>query len=108
VLSHCHFTLVLGLLLAAVGTREAVAHPGVSGGVFTACLLPAGAAVFTQGSPRPRKRSPMMSSPPSCGEPQRWLDRATAATQRWSGWPGQRIPSWRWPRGRRVGSCPCR
>lgn len=47
VLSYCHFILLLGLLLAAVGTREAVAHPGASGGVFTACLLPAGAAVFT-------------------------------------------------------------
>ena len=47
VLSYGHFTLLLGLLLAAVGARYTVGHPGVVAPAFTACLLPAGAAVFT-------------------------------------------------------------
>lgn len=47
VLSYGHFTLLLGLLLAAVGARFAVGHPGTVAPAFTACLLPAGAAMYT-------------------------------------------------------------
>lgn len=47
VLSYGHFMLLLGLLLAAVGTREVAAHPLQISPAFTACLLPAGSGVFT-------------------------------------------------------------
>jgi low temperature requirement protein LtrA len=46
VLSYGHFALLLGLLLAAVGARDVVAHPGATPPVFTACLLPAGTALY--------------------------------------------------------------
>lgn len=47
VLSYGHFALLLGLLVAGVGAREVVAHPQGINGTFTACLLPAGTALFT-------------------------------------------------------------
>jgi low temperature requirement protein LtrA len=46
VLTYGHFALLAGLLVAAVGARQAVAQPAVTGGAFAACLLPAGTAVF--------------------------------------------------------------
>lgn len=47
VLTYGHFALLLGLLVAAVGARQAVAEPAATGGAFAACLLPAGTAIFT-------------------------------------------------------------
>jgi low temperature requirement protein LtrA len=46
VLGYGHFVLLLGLLAAAVGTRDAVAHPSTVSEAFAACLLPAGTAMF--------------------------------------------------------------
>jgi low temperature requirement protein LtrA len=46
VLSYGHFAFLLGLLLAAVGAREVVAHPTATPPAFTACLLPVGTGIF--------------------------------------------------------------